>query len=64
MSLNIDETIEGSFQLIGGNFSNAGEASSSLKQKLTELGVDEKIIRRASIATFEAEMNVIIYAEA
>ena len=62
--LDINETIEGSFQLIGGNFSNAGEASSSLKHKLTELGVDELIIRRASIATFEAEMNVIIYAAA
>jgi anti-sigma regulatory factor (Ser/Thr protein kinase) len=64
MALNIDETIEGSFQLIGGNFVNAGEASSQLKLKLTELGVDENIIRRVTIATFEAEMNVIIYAAA
>lgn len=64
MSLNIDKTIEGSFQLVGGNFASAGEASTQIKLKLTELGVDEKIIRRASIATFEAEMNVIIYAAA
>jgi len=60
----IEETIEGSFQLIGGNFVNAGEASTQLKLKLTELGLNEDIIRRAAIATFEAEMNVIIYAAA
>ncbi|HBH62392.1 MAG TPA: anti-sigma regulatory factor [Nitrospiraceae bacterium] len=60
----MDETIEGSFQIIGGNFANAGEASMQLKSKLVELGIDEAIIRRAAIATFEAEMNVIIYAAA
>ena len=49
---------------VGGNFTNAGEASSQLKRKLTELGVSEDIIRRVTIATFEAEMNVIIYAAA
>ena len=64
MALDINETIEGSFQLVGGNFANAGEASSQLKNALAELGVDEGIIRRAAIATFEAEMNVIIYAAA
>lgn len=60
----MEETIEGRFQIIGGNFANAGEASMQLKSKLMELGVDEAIIRRAAIATFEAEMNVIIYAAA
>ena len=64
MPLNIKQTIEGSFQLIGGNFTTAGEASTQLKLKLSDLGVDEAIIRRATIATFEAEMNVIIYAAA
>lgn len=64
MALNIDKTIEGSFQLIGGNFNNAGEASSQLKLKLVELGVNDEVIRHAAIATFEAEMNVIIYAAA
>jgi anti-sigma regulatory factor (Ser/Thr protein kinase) len=64
MALNMDETIEQSFQLIGGSFNNAGESSSQLKLKLTELGADEDIIRRTAVATFEAEMNVIIYAAA
>ena len=64
MPLNTDKTIEGSFQLIGGDFSIAGESSAQLKKILTDLGVAEDIIRRTSIATFEAEMNVIIYAAA
>ncbi len=64
MALNIDNTIEGSFQLVGGNFATAGEASGELKRTLAELGVNDEIIRRASIATFEAEINVIIYAAA
>jgi anti-sigma regulatory factor (Ser/Thr protein kinase) len=64
MVLNIKEPIEESFQIIGGNFTQAGEASTRLKHALFELGVDEKIIRRITIATFEAEMNVIIYAAA
>ncbi len=64
MTINIKTPIEESFQLIGGNFANAGEASTNLKRRLVELGIDENIIRRATIATFEAEMNVIIYTAA
>lgn len=59
-----NQAIEGSFQLIGGIFENAGNASIQLKQKLTELGIKEDVVRRAAIVTFEAEMNVIIYAAA
>lgn len=64
MALDIDKIIDGSFQIIGGNFDSAGAASSQLKNKLIELGVSEEVIRHATIATFEAEMNVIIYAAA
>ena len=56
--------IEGCFQLMGGAFTNAGAASSELKAALTKLGVSPDIIRRISIAAFEAEMNVIIHAVA
>ncbi len=60
----LDRTVEGSFQLIGGNFNNAGDVPIKLKQKLTEFGLDEDIIHRAGVAVFEAEMNVIIHAAA
>ena len=56
--------LEDTFQLLEGDFTNAGAASSELKRVLTELGVSEDIIRRAAIAAFEAEMNVIIHGVA
>ncbi len=58
------KNIEGSFHLTGGDFTNAGAASSELKSILTNLNINPDIVRRAAIATFEAEMNVIIHAVA
>ncbi|MEW6115808.1 MAG: ATP-binding protein [Nitrospirota bacterium] len=58
------DPIEGCFQLMGGDFTNAGAASSELKSTLTKLGVVSNIVRRVAIAAFEAEMNVIIHAVA
>lgn len=55
---------EGVFFLTGKDFKNAGAASSSLKGILEEMGIPPAIIRRVSIAAFEAEMNTIIYAVA
>jgi len=50
------------FHIEGGNFINAGAISSRVKKILKEAGFPGKIIRRTSIAAFEAEMNVICYA--
>lgn len=55
---------EGSFHILGGDFTRAGVASSELKSVLAGLGIDMQLVRRAAIATFEAEMNVIIHATA
>ncbi len=57
-------TIEGSLHIVGGDFSKAGEASTELKRILHEMGIDDALVRRVAIATFEAEMNIIIYATA
>lgn len=62
--MSIEEIIEGSFQLIGGNFEVAGESSLELKRVLTKSGLRGDIIKRAAIVAFEAEMNVIIHAAA
>jgi serine/threonine-protein kinase RsbT len=62
--MELSETIDGCFHLIGGDFTNAGSASSELQAKLTSFGVALEIVRRAAIAAFEAEMNVIIHAVA
>jgi serine/threonine-protein kinase RsbT len=50
------------FHIEGGNFTNAGSISSQVKKILKGAGFPNKVIRRTSIATFEAEMNVICYA--
>lgn len=55
---------EGTFHLMGGEFTNAGSASSELKSTLIKVGVEQSIVRRVAIAAFEAEMNVIIHAVA
>ena len=60
----VHESIEGCFELMGGDFSNAGAASSELKSMLTSLGVSVDIVRRSAVTAFEAEMNVIIHAVA
>lgn len=50
------------FHIEGGNFPNAGLISDQVKKIIKEAGFPNKILRRISIATFEAEMNVICYA--
>jgi serine/threonine-protein kinase RsbT len=50
------------YSLKGGEFARAGEVSRRIKNLLKELGLDAQVIRRAAIASFEAEMNVIMYA--
>ena len=37
--------------------------ASDLKRSLKRLGIHPELVRRAAIATYEAEMNVILYAE-
>lgn len=50
------------FQIRGGDFINAGEASSGMKKALTRLGVDPVSVKRAAIAMYEAEINAVIHA--
>jgi serine/threonine-protein kinase RsbT len=45
------------------DFSRAGQVSTQIKELLQEIGVVSPIIRRVAIATYEAEMNVVMYAE-
>jgi anti-sigma regulatory factor (Ser/Thr protein kinase) len=47
---------------MGGDFKSAGVASSEFKKAISKLGIPNEIIRKAAIAAFEAEMNVIIHA--
>jgi anti-sigma regulatory factor (Ser/Thr protein kinase) len=45
------------------DFTRGGQASSKIKRALTRLGTDSQIVRRAAIASYEAEMNLIIHSD-
>ena len=49
-------------EIRGGDFDQAGAASRLLKEQLKKIGVAPEILRRAVIAAYEAEMNVVIHA--
>jgi anti-sigma regulatory factor (Ser/Thr protein kinase) len=50
------------FDIEGGNFSKAGNVSSSVKRILREIGIPSDKIKRAVIISYEAEINVVSYA--
>lgn len=50
------------FHIEGGNFTNAGFASSEVKKVLKKLNVDMRDIRRIVVALFEAEVNIVAHA--
>ena len=54
--------LEKRFSIEGGDFTHAGGVSSAIKKILKDIGIRSEIIRRASIASYEAEMNVVAYA--
>ncbi len=45
------------------DFVTAGEASAQIKRLLKKLGVDPGVIRRLSIACYEAEINLVIHSD-
>ena len=47
----------------GNDFTRAGEASSSVKNKLKMLGVGSDVIRNTAIAMYEGEINMVIHAD-
>ncbi|MBC8387614.1 MAG: CBS domain-containing protein [Actinobacteria bacterium] len=49
------------YNIAGQDFKHAGESASSLKKSLARLGITPQILRRIAIATYEAEMNIVIF---
>ncbi|HRT27383.1 MAG TPA: ATP-binding protein [Syntrophales bacterium] len=57
-----EERYDGRFDVEGGNFRNAGQVSSKIKNILKDIGCSSDIVRRAAIVTYEAEINIVSYA--
>lgn len=51
------------YNIASADFSRAGNVSTQIKELLQEIGISSSIIRRVAISTYEAEMNVVMYAE-
>jgi anti-sigma regulatory factor (Ser/Thr protein kinase) len=54
---------ENTFPVEGKSFNNAGHVSTQVKALLQKMKIPKKIVRRAAIVTYEAEINICSYAE-
>ena len=59
----MSETLTFNYAIDGDDFTRAGEASSSVKNKLKQLGLDSDVIRKVAIAMYEGEINMVIHAD-
>lgn len=50
------------FYVIRHDFENAGKASAEIKKLLKTHGLDSKLIRRAAVASYELEMNMVVHS--
>jgi serine/threonine-protein kinase RsbT len=56
------EEFESVYRVLGRDFPNAGKVSTSIKDTLKRLGVHPTVVRRVAIVSYEAEMNLVMYA--
>ena len=49
------------YHVEAGDFSKGGEASAKIKQALLRIGASPQLARRVAIATYEAEINLVIH---
>ena len=61
-SRSIDPIMHYTFTIEQGNFTDAGQASSSVKRTLKQLGVDPANIKRTVVALYEAEIYAVAHA--
>ena len=58
-----EELLRRTYEVHGRDFDKAGEVATVIKRTLKEIGIDAGIIHRAVVIAFEAEMNVVMYAD-
>ena len=54
--------LERDFPVEAGAFTTAGEASTTIKRTLKQLGVNTEVLRRVSVACYEVELNLVIHS--
>ena len=51
-----------SYTVVRDDYAHAGKVSSDIKQTLSSIGVPVKVLRNIAVASYEAEINMIIHA--
>lgn len=51
------------YDVVSGDFTRAGYASSQIKKTLKQLGVASNIVKRVVVALYEAEVNIVAHAD-
>ena len=54
--------LEQVFPVEAGAYATTGEASTTIKRKLKQLGIDANVLRRVSVASYEVELNLVIHS--
>ncbi len=58
----MSDALKFEYNISGESFASAGEATMRIKKELRALGFRPELIRRASIAMYEGEINMVIHA--
>ncbi|MBE5800297.1 MAG: anti-sigma regulatory factor [Clostridiales bacterium] len=54
--------IKESYTVVQGDMTAAGDVSAKIKRQMKRLGIPTTIMRRVSVCTYEAEINLVIHA--
>ena len=61
-ALKLFTEVDFSFHTEGGDFLRAGDAASRIKKILKQLNIDHQLIKRITVALYEAEVNIVAHA--
>ena len=54
--------IKETFSVVANDMTAAGDVSARIKRQMKQLGVPSAIMRRVSVCTYEAEINLVIHS--
>ncbi len=55
--------IKETYAVAANDMSVAGDVSASIKRQMKRIGIPNQIMRRVSVCTYEAEINLVIHSE-
>ena len=56
-------TIKERFPVRADDMTTAGDVSARIKRQLKQLGIPASVVRRVSVGTYEAEINLVIHSD-